>query len=82
MIAYATQPILAFKTGDLISGSLPDTFAVLLDDDNVLSVQPDGSYQTRPRATLGAWESARKVGDKLVYLSDGQVHVVPIIEGL
>ena len=33
----------------------------------VLSVQPDGSLQTRPKANIGPWESGRLFGDKLVF---------------
>ena len=35
--------------------------------DNVLSVQPDGSFQSRPIGTNGPWESGRKQGNKLIF---------------
>jgi hypothetical protein len=84
MIAFAQSPILAFETGELIPGQDPGTFAVVwpLGSDTVLSVQPDGRYETRPRTAIGPWESAKKIGDKLVYNSAGAIHVVPIVEGL
>ena len=82
MIAYA-QPILVFTSAlELVPGAFDGTVAVLVDQDNVLSVQPDGTFQTRPRTNIGAWESAKQVGDKLVYQPDGKVYVVPIVEGL
>jgi len=40
-------------------------------DGNVLSVQPDGSNQTRPAGTDGPFEACRMVGDNLV-LYDGR----------
>jgi hypothetical protein len=84
MIAFATQPILAFETGDLIPGQAPGTVAVIwpAGSDTVLSVQPDGRYETRPRTAIGPWESAKKVGNKLVFQPGGKVYVVPLIEGL
>lgn len=84
MIAFATAPILVWERGDLLPGNEAGTVAVRWpkDSDTVLSVQPDGSYQTRPDTAIGAWESAKKVGDKLVYRIVDKVYVIPLIEGL
>lgn len=35
--------------------------------DTVLSMQPDGTLQTRPSDAVGAWETARIVSDGLVF---------------
>lgn len=42
---------------------------------DVLSVQPDGSWQARPRGTNGPYEKARRTGAITVYFPDagGQV---------
>lgn len=84
MIASASTPILAFEAGDLISGNEAGTFAVRWppESDTVLSVQPDGRYETRPLTSIGPWESAKKIGDKLVFRVEGRVYVIPIVEGL
>lgn len=85
MIALTTAPILAFALGDLIpQGGTRYTVNWPHGATTVLSVQPDGSYQTRPQGTAGAYEVCQKSGDKLVFSprSDGTVYVVPIIEGL
>lgn len=42
----------------------------------VLSVQPDGSYQTRPSGTAGPYEVAERDGKDLIYRSGDQIHVV------
>lgn len=36
-------------------------------DNEVLSVQPDGSIQTRPQGSAGPWEVCRISSDKLVF---------------
>jgi hypothetical protein len=94
MIAFAKTPILAFQVGDLIklqegtvavAPLLPN--ALRRDDGSpsragdVLSVQPDGKYQTRPATLIGPWETARVVGDKLVFSNyeDGAVYIVPMV---
>ncbi len=37
----------------------------------VLSVQKDGSLETRPAGTVGAWELCRKIGNKLIFEDTG-----------
>lgn len=37
----------------------------------VLSVQQDGSIQTRPEGTNGPWETCRKSGNKLIFEDNG-----------
>lgn len=85
MIAFADQPILAFRTGDLIAlgngayavlwpANQPDNAA----PKTVLSVQPDGSYETRTE--IGAWESALLKGDKLIFRPEDKVYVIPMVD--
>ena len=84
MIAFAAQPILTLTLGDLIPSPIPGRVAVVWPSgsDTVLSVQPDGSYQKRPKGSIGPWESAVQKGDKLVFQPDGHIYVVPFIDGL
>ena len=79
MIAYAAQPILAFRIGDLLK--VDGGVALLVDADHVLSVQPDGSYERRLKDAIGPWETAQQSGDKLVYhhYDHGEVFVVPVV---
>jgi hypothetical protein len=53
---------------------------VTLPSGEVLSIQPDGSYGTRPAGTTGPYEVARQVGEKLVFhpVVDA-TYVVPIV---
>ena len=81
-ILFTETPILGpWLEGSLIPGQNPGSVALLWPHpETVLSVQPDGTYQTRSRDAIGAWESARRVGDKLVYLSGGKFFIIPIVE--
>ncbi len=45
--------------------------------DTVLSVQNDGSIQTRPHGTAGPWERALLKGDRLIYESGGKFFLLP-----
>ncbi len=79
MIAFASAPILAFSLGDKIAVDGGVAIVWPAGSNTVLSVQPDGSYQTRSRSAIGSWETARDLGDKLVYVPDGHVYVVPLV---
>ena len=82
---FTDKPILAFLAGDLLPlGGFAGQYAVLWPrgSDTVLSVQPDGTYETRPKDFIGPWETAMKVGDKLVYTIDDNVYVIAIVEGV
>lgn len=75
MSAIGTTSIVA----DLIpAGTLnpqPDgsvTLTINASTEEVLSVQPDGSFQTRPKGTAGAYERANLAGNVLVYCPDGK----------
>lgn len=48
---------------------------------DVLSVQPDGTFQTRPKGTAGPYEQAGLNGTFLVYCPDGaHVYALPWFE--
>lgn len=81
-ILFTETPILGpWLEGSLIPGQNPGSVALLWPHpETVLSVQPDGTYQTRSCDAIGAWESARRIGDKLIYESGGNVWVIPFIE--
>jgi hypothetical protein len=60
-IAYQDHPAFLnpLQTTRWLAGSLTPVdggYVVTLPDGTVLSVQPDGSYQTRPAGTAGPWE--------------------------
>lgn len=61
--------------GDL--NPLPDgsyTLTINNSTGEVLSVQPDGSWQTRPKGTAGPYERAFLDGGLLTYCPDG-IHI-------
>lgn len=76
---YANAPMFHNPTGWIPCTSSPTDakYATLANLDGlVLSVQPDGSYQTRPAGTAGPWEVAEVAGDKRVYTVNGTTFVV------
>ena len=46
----------------------------------VLSVQPDGSVQTRPKGTAGPYEIFRKTDKGLVFTPEIKSYLVPYVE--
>lgn len=49
--------------------------------DTILSVQPDGSIQTRPFDQVGAWERIRDDGTRAVFpYVDGTVYAIPLVD--
>lgn len=81
MIAFS-GPMLEFKSGNLIDLGNGNVAVEWPDSTTVLSVQPNGTFETRPRTAIGAWETAKKVGNKLVYKPDGKVYVLALMEGI
>ncbi len=82
MIALSESPILAFQLANLNDyGNHRVTATYPPGADTVLSVQPDGRYETRPHGTAGPYELAQQSGDRLVYgpYTGGVVYVVPIV---
>jgi hypothetical protein len=48
---------------------------------DVLSVQPDGSFQTRAADQIGAWETAQREGVSLLYSGTGVTFLVVPVQG-
>lgn len=63
--------------GPSASGAPIVTVTYPVGADTVLSVQPDGSIQTRPHGTAGPWERALLKGDRLVYEAGGAYYLLP-----
>jgi hypothetical protein len=79
MIAFPNEPIRAFNTGDLFKDGDDDVIG--WGDGKVLSVQPDGRFETRPRNAIGAWERGRRQGNVVVYSNyGGPVWFVPVVD--
>lgn len=58
-------------------------YTLTIDNTNgdVLSVQPDGSFQPRPKGTAGPYEKAGLNGNTLVYCPEGKtVYALPFFE--
>lgn len=54
---------------------------VELGDNRILSVQPDGSFQTRSSEAVGPWERGTRIGDSLLlFMVETQPHYVVIQE--
>jgi hypothetical protein len=49
---------------------------------DVLSVQPDGSFQTRPHDKIGSWEVLTLEGALFKYAGNGSVVVLVLPPGL
>lgn len=47
--------------------------------DTVLSVQGDGSYETRPNTAIGPWETAELKENKLIFTVAGKTYVVIVV---
>lgn len=70
-------PILS--RGDLIPAGDGDVAVIWpIGSQTVLSVQPDGSFQTRPKTAIGEYEIARRDGNILIYHPGGNTYAVPI----
>ena len=53
-------------------------FAYKISPDAVMSVQPDGSIQTRPLDQIGAWEEYTDDGTRAVYDVEGKTFFFPL----
>jgi hypothetical protein len=77
-MVYSDRPVLKnplnWLEGTLVS--VDGGVVITLPSGEVLSVQPDGSYQTRPAGTTGEYEVAERAGTDLIFRPGGQIHVV------
>jgi hypothetical protein len=75
---YSDRPVLKnplnWLEGTLVS--VDGGVVITLPSGEVLSVQPDGSYQARPAGTAGEYEVAERAGTDLIFRPGGQIHVV------
>lgn len=80
---YSNRPLFTGPTGWLpgtINKQGENWVTVSNPDGTVLSVQPDGSYQSRPAGTAGPYELAQFYApDRLVYESAGNFYVVSAV---
>ena len=74
---YADKPLPDFLPGSL--NQVDGGVTVSLPDGSVLSVQPDGSYQTRPAGTAGPYEVARVSGNFLIYTPGDKAYAVAMV---
>lgn len=77
-MVYSNRPLFRDPSG-WMPGTWNANGTVALPSGEVLSVQPDGSYQTRPAGTAGPYEVAQRVGDKLVFTPGDAIHVVAMV---
>jgi hypothetical protein len=77
-MVYSNRPLFKDPSGwlDGTLVSVDGGVVVSLPSGEVLSVQPDGSYQTRPAGTAGEYEVAERAGTDLIFRPGGQIHVV------
>lgn len=80
-MVYSNRPLFRDPSG-FLPGSINHVdggVTISTADGAVLSVQPDGSYQTRPAGTAGPYELAQQAGDKLIYSPDDHVFVIATV---
>jgi hypothetical protein len=80
-VIYANRPLFISPSGWLPGTILKVAGGVVVthDDGTVLSVQPNGAFQSRPAGTAGPYEVAEQSGDKLIYRPNGVIYVVATV---
>lgn len=76
---YANAPMFHNPTGWLEGAFVaqPNGYVTVeRADGRVLSVQPDGRFESRDAGTAGPYELAQQASDKLIYRSGGSIFVV------
>ena len=79
MLAIANQPLLTYTVLARLDPVPGGRVIAVYQDQTVLSVQPDGSFQRRPAGTDGPWEQATQTPTGLVYQFDHVAYLVPIL---
>ena len=78
MIAIGKAMLLAYDVADRLNDLGDGMYTASYENGEVLSVQPDGTFQRRPAGTSGAYERATLVPQGLIYCPDGQhAYLVP-----
>lgn len=67
MIAYGTTPLTPLKAASQLLAQDNGQFTVSLTNGEVLSCQPDGSFQTRQPGTAGPYELCTVNGGYLTF---------------
>ena len=83
MIGMSDKPLdITFIARERLNKGPNGTAIVVNGDGTVVSVQPDGSVQSRPAGTAGPYETATVVGDKLVYHSGGHIYAFALLSSI
>lgn len=74
-MVYTSEPINIKGWKDFNREEMIDSnhSAIILNSGEVLSIQPDGSQQTRPAGTYGAYEVAERDGKLRIYTPGGNI---------
>lgn len=75
MIGIGTTPLTPLRVGQTLIAQGNGQFTVSLPNGDVLSCQPDGSFQTRPTGTAGVYELCTVNGGYLTFNPDGNPRV-------
>jgi hypothetical protein len=76
-MVYSKKPIVLDGWEDFDHEEMIDTnhSAIILTTGEVLSVQPNGTTQTRPAGTFGAYEVAERDGKLRIYTPNGNIWI-------
>lgn len=78
MIAIGKATLLPYNVADHLNDVGDGMFTVSYPNGDVLSVQPDGTFQRRAAGTSGIYERATLVPQGLIYCPDGEhAYLVP-----
>ena len=80
MIGMSDKPLdITFIARERLNKGPNGTAIVVNSDGTIVSVQPDGSIQSRPAGTAGPYETAKIDGNKLVYHSGGHIYAFALL---
>lgn len=83
--AGAITPVLAIGPGQInhVDDKVTVTYPPGNEEGTVMSIQPDGSIETRPRGTAGPYECGLLLSDRVVFSpngSNGPVFLLPYVD--